>query len=301
MKEMKEMKEPRFKELKRKSNLSGKLHRYLLIDELPTNFRSYDVKEVYVRGLFFEESENLAKFVGNTRTEDVSYKILKNIYSDVIQGIDIGELEIPDFQILMIISSIWTVRGFGWTPNIPCPQLVKNERIDKLKEEIEDLKNRNQEEEIEDFDSKLKNLMDDLAIQPEMVKCSGIINRKIVLDDLETYDTEDLDLPIEISINDEPIKVGPLTVDDFIVIEENRNNANFPNKTFLSYAMMIKNDMTLQEKYDTIRYNEQADIAKIKELDDKLFIKLKPVIKQCPKCLKTCKVYIGLDKLKAFP
>jgi len=77
-------------------------------------------------------------------------------------------------------------------------------------------------------------------------------------------------LPIEISINDEPIKVGPLTVDDFIVIEENRNNANFPNKTFLSYAMMIKNDMTLQEKYDTIRYNEQADIAKIKELDDKL-------------------------------
>jgi len=58
MKEMKEMKEPRFKELKRKSNLSGKLHRYLLIDELPTNFRSYDVKEVYVRGLFFEESEN---------------------------------------------------------------------------------------------------------------------------------------------------------------------------------------------------------------------------------------------------
>ena len=104
------MSEHKFGESKRQSNLSGKMHQYLLIDELPSNFRSYGgIKEVYVRGLFFEESENLAKYVGDTAQDEVSYKILKNIYADVIQGIDVGDLELPDFQILMIISSIWTV------------------------------------------------------------------------------------------------------------------------------------------------------------------------------------------------
>jgi len=292
--------ESKFKETKRTSGLSGQLHKYLLVDELPSNFRSYPTDEIYVRGLFFEESENLAKYVGDTAQEQVSYKILKNIYADVIQGVDVGDLELPDFQILMIISSIWTIRGYGWVPNIPCPQTVKNPYIGVLNAKIDELQEQHTEEPIEDFDEQVKKLYAELEVAPEFAKCEGIINRKIELDDLETYDTSKTALPKEITINENKYNIGALTVDDFIALEDYRDNPAY-NPTYLSYAMMIKNDMTVQEKYDIIRYNEQSDILQLKEIDDELYIKLKPITKQCPKCHQNCRVYIGLDKLKAYP
>lgn len=294
----------KFNEVKKESNLSGRIHRYLLVDELPSNFRSYDVDEVYVRGLFFEESENLAKYIGDTPHESVSYKVLKNIYSDVIQGIDVGKLEISDFRLLMIISSIWTVKGYGWTPNIPCPQRVPNKQIGKLKKQIEEaleaIGASTDVEEIKSLRDSLKALEDDLNIQPDIVRCDGVINRKIVLDDLETYETDSSKLPKKIYMDEKEFLIGTLTVNDFIALQEIDKSKY--NEVFFSYALMIKNeDMTMDDKYNYIRYSEAEEVNQIKILDNEFHIKIKPIMKQCPKCMKESKIFIGLEKLKAYP
>lgn len=108
------------------SQVSGSTAEYLYVENLPTGFRSYPEKmgQLYVRGLFFEESLALSKYIGN-RTE-VDYAQIISLYSDCIRGIDIRDLEAIDLKVLMIMSSIWTVKDFGWDPSIPCPQILDN-------------------------------------------------------------------------------------------------------------------------------------------------------------------------------
>lgn len=99
------------------SDKTGDSSGYMLITELPTGFRSYDVSQVWVRGLFYEEATSLSKYVSDHSKD---FLTLYNIYSDVIKGIDILDLELVDFTILMILSSIHTVKDFGWIPNLDC-------------------------------------------------------------------------------------------------------------------------------------------------------------------------------------
>lgn len=110
------------------SNTSGEPCDYLVVDQIPSHFRSYEQTEVYVRGLYFEESLSLAKYVGSTTNP--SYTQLASIYTDVIRGVDILDLELVDFIYLMIVSSIWTVDNFGWQPNIKCSNLIDGDPCD---------------------------------------------------------------------------------------------------------------------------------------------------------------------------
>ena len=128
------VKEPRYKQYH--SEVSGENSDYLLIDMLPTGFRSYKSKEIYVRGLYFEESLSMSKYVGDIPEDEVNYSQLVSIFSDCIKGIDILDLEPIDLKTLMVISSIWTIDEFGWTPNVSCPHTVPNPEYAELKLKI---------------------------------------------------------------------------------------------------------------------------------------------------------------------
>lgn len=99
------------------SNVSGSTANYSVVDLLPTGFRSYDVKELYVRGLYFDESLTMAQLVGGF---DAKWRDLINIYSDAIRGIDLRKLEPIDLVILIQFSSIYTVSKNGWVVNMKC-------------------------------------------------------------------------------------------------------------------------------------------------------------------------------------
>lgn len=239
------------------SKKSGMQCDYLVLEQLPSDFRSYDVKEVYVRGLFYGETLALSKYVGNIKKPNFTQ--LSSIYEDVISGIEIKDLELIDFIILMTISSIWTVDDFGWSPNIRCANTVDKKQ------------------------------------------CDGNITQKIVLDDFEFTESVVKNLPIPIEINNVKLDIGALTVGDMIKKEAYiESNPNI-DKKIVDYAFMIKNDMKDDEKIKLIQYGSTSDIKQISQIDSEIYIKIKPILKQCPKCGHKNRLFIGLNQIKAYP
>lgn len=96
------------------SNKSKRLHNYLLVDALPTGFRSYTTNKIYVRGLFLDELLSLSKLT------TYNLKTLVTIFEDVIHGIDIDDLELTDFLTLVSISSLYTLTDVGWNVGLNC-------------------------------------------------------------------------------------------------------------------------------------------------------------------------------------
>lgn len=230
---------------------------YLVLEQLPSDFRSYDVKEIYVRGLFYGETLALSKYVGNIKKPNFTQ--LSSIYDDVIRGVDIKDLELIDFIILMTISSIWTVDDFGWSPNIRCANTVDKKQ------------------------------------------CDGIINQKIVLDDFEFSESVVKGLPIPIKINEKDLHIGALTVGDMIKKEAYMEQFPDMDKKIVDYAFMIKDDITDKEKMKLIQFGNTADVKQISQIDSEMYIKIKPVIKQCPTCKHENRLFIGLNQIKAYP
>lgn len=91
----------------RESLKSNKLHNYLIIETLPSEFRSYQEKKIFVRGLFFNEMLAISKLTS------FSLDQLLLIFDDVIQGIPLKDLEPLDFFTLITISSLHTVKDIG--------------------------------------------------------------------------------------------------------------------------------------------------------------------------------------------
>jgi len=107
---------------------------------------------------------------------------------------------------------------------------------------------------------------------------------------------------IPYNIGGKDVLIGPITVGD--EIEKNRYLEGHEDihKNIMTFALMIKsNEMDLEEKIDAIRFADPIQIKEISELERELFISIKPVIKKCPKCGHENKVYVGLDKIRAFP
>lgn len=241
------------KVMKHLSDKTGELHEYIAIDELPSGFRSYETNVVYVRGLFYEEVLALAKYVGDT--PNPSLLQLSAIYSDVIKGIDINDLELIDFTTLIAVSSIWTSDDFGWSPNLSCA----------------------------------------------MDSCDGIITNPIVLDDFEFNDPL-LKSKVPYSIKGINTFIGPITVGDEIKKNKLLESHEDIHKNIISFALMIKTDeLTDEEKIKAIRFADPKQINEIAMLEKELFIAIKPIPKPCPKCGHINKVYIGLEKIRAFP
>ncbi len=159
-----------------KSDLSAN---YIVINQLPTLFRSYGFDKVYVRGLYFEEAKNLSKLV-DTYGADIPMERLASVYEDVIRmegGFSLYDLEMPDFFALQTISTLNTVEGFGWIPDLPCRQF---------------------------FEGKL---------------CDGRVAEKFTLEDLDFEDPEVTSLPIPIKLAGKDVNVYPLTIADLITLD----------------------------------------------------------------------------------
>lgn len=248
-----------------KSEKSGLDSDYLHVTMLPTGFRSYKEKSVWVRGLYFEEVRDLSKYIGTMRPHDVDYAQIVNIYSDAVRGIPVEDLEPIDLQVLMIISSIWTVDNFGWNPKVPCPQVKKDQ-------------------------------------EGHEEPCTGVIEEMIVLDDFDFKPPKVKRLPIPITISGKELKIGALTVggriDKQLYLRDNPD----VDPVILDYAEMIKNEgMTLEEKINIVRFGDRPGVMQIKQLDDELLIEIEPVMKACNVCHKKSRVEIGLDQIKAYP
>lgn len=246
-----------------KSDLSGDLSDYLIAKHLPSNFRSYgDIKELYVRGLYYTETLSLAKYVDPNTTLDFAQ--LAILYKDVIKGIDIRDLEPRDFIILMTVSSIWTQRDHGWIPNVPCSATLKSG--DPCDGTIVE-----------------KIILDDLKFEEPLFK-GGLVPLTIRGKECQVG----------------VVTVGDL-IDkkDFL---DNQESLDPDLKTIASYATLIKNDdLSFEDKIKLIKFADAKDIHNLKQLDSEMFIKIEPVLKKCPKCGHVNKLYIGIRNIRGFP
>jgi len=267
-------------------------YEYMVIDKLPTQFRSYTQDTVYVRGLYHPEAVMLAKYIGYAKT---NYKQLAEIYKNAIQGIDIYDLEISDFIVCTIISSIYTQKDFGWIPNIPCKGKINNPEIEKLSKQIIELQNSDEPNE-----SEIAELRKKLEETPEKVICGANITDPIILDDLEFKDTYDGELPIKHSINGKTYDILPLTLRDIIEIEDNKDNEMY-DEVYFSYSRLIKGDYSSKEKYNIVYNGNFGDVEELREIDKKFKVDIKPVTKRCSKCGTPVNIQLSLMNIKAHP
>lgn len=250
----------------KKTDSTGRTVDYVVVDKLPSHFRSYPhIEQVFVRGLNLSEALQMSKLIDTTAKLQDIIPDLANIYSETIKGIDIYDLELVDFTILNIISSIWTVDGFGWSPNIPCAH--SNE---------------------------------------DGTRCPGIITDRIVLDDFHFQEPNVTKLPIEIMLGPDKVPVGALTVKDMIdkkrLLESNifDEDKDILSK-LIDYALLIKNGRPLDERVNMIRYAQKYELKELYEISEDIYIKLDLIPKTCPVCKKTTHLKITLNQIRGYP
>jgi hypothetical protein len=241
------------------SEVSGELAKYLSINQLPSNFRSYDIKNVFVRGLYLEESDHLAKYIGGIG--DASYSQLYAIYKDVIKGIDILKLELVDFIILMVISSIWTADNFGWSPNIPCVHTDENgDRCEGIITE--------------------KIILDEFDFKAPLITS--------------------LPVPLKIRDRDMLIgslTLGDMIERENYLVE----HPDASKKLLSYVSLIKNEDMTFEEKFRFIRFSVAKELADLAIIDSEIHITMELLPKKCPVCKKVNKLKIGLTEIRGYP
>lgn len=241
------------------SSKSGDSCDYLVVDQLPTKFRSYDVDQILVRGLFYEESLALSRYVGST--SKTNYSQLVVIYEDVIKGIDILDLELVDFIILMIISSIWTVDDFGWDPNIRCSHRTEDghQCTGVIHNKII----------LDDFEFE-DPLVDQLPVSIKMRNTNISVGALTVRDVIEK----------EKYLSSHP-DIDPKIINYAVLIKNT--------------------DMTFEDKVRLVRYSHSKDLNQILQIDNEVHIKINPIKKTCPVCSKINNLEITLSKVRGYP
>lgn len=110
-------------------NKLGINHKYMIMDELPSGFRSYkNVSKIYVRDLMFDELYSLNLYLNKS----YSLEQLINSFSDAIKitdkdnnQFDLTNLELVDFHYLMIVSSILSDNEASWRITRDCDSCGK--------------------------------------------------------------------------------------------------------------------------------------------------------------------------------
>lgn len=238
----------------------------LAITQLPSMFRCYDVDTVGVRGLYFHETKSVARYVAGQDMEQ-----LANIYKEVITGINVLDLEISDFSVLMIISSIWTVSNFSWNPRIRCNHL--------------------------DEEGNRCN--------------GTSLSHPVVLDDfdfdtdsLPRYDC------IDVVIKDTPMVYRPKRVRDQIALNKyieslDENDPAYEDECeYARYACVVhhpEKELSVAEKVDMIKYATAIEIEELNQLNSEMLIRNKPVEKVCSSCGKKVLIKLSLDQLRGYP
>jgi len=281
---------------------------YIVIakEDFPTKFRSYThVKEIYTRGLYYSEANTLAKYIG---TELVLYSQLAKLYENVIKfpedsNLTIYDMEIGDFIIAMIISSIYTKKHFGWIPSVDCPHVIKNPEIGATIKDIEKLQNLpilSEEEQKE-----LEELKKKLGILPEEVPCKGKVKELITLDDLDIETFVNLEVPKKVILQNGKIEknIRPLTVRDLIILnEKDFSDIEKIDKNLMSYALLIDDkDISYKEKYNIVIKSLYGELIDLIEYNKRCELHINPIYKRCEYCRKEVKLKLGLMSLKAYP
>jgi hypothetical protein len=100
---------------------------FMELKQIPSNFLTYDVQSVFVRGLKLGEVKML-----NRTTDKKSIVYLMKIYKNAITGIDLGMLLPVDFKFLMFISAQLTDEDFSLQLETTCPNIVDGEEGNKV-------------------------------------------------------------------------------------------------------------------------------------------------------------------------
>lgn len=238
---------------------SGQQCDYLVVDELPTNFRSYDTKEVFVRGLYYEESVALAKYIGYTNHPPISQ--LVSIYSDAIRGVELNKLELVDFIVLMIISSIYTTEDFGWDPNIQCSHFLPNTY--RCQGMIND-----------------KIVLDDFDFDDPLV--------------------DQLPIPVPINgkeLQIGAITVGDMNDKEGYL----KKDPDIDKKILDYAMLIKNEDMSFEEKVNLVKFTFPKDLKVMKQIDSEIHITMKPLEKKCPSCGNMNRLRIGLTQIRGYP
>jgi len=241
-----------------KSEKSGDDSDYMVVATLPSHFRSYDVNEVMVRGLFYCESLSLSKYVGGNTS---SFSQLAAIYSDVIRGIDIYDLEIVDFIILTIISSIWTIDDFGWKPNIRCANML-------------------------DDGNQCKGIINELIILDDFEFNDPLIN--------------ELPIPVSIRNKDMLIGAITVkdAIDKERYLQENPDE---DSKIIDYSLLLKNEDMSFEDRVKFVKYSKAVELRDMSTVDSEIHITINTIKKTCPSCRHVNKLKIGLETIRGYP
>jgi hypothetical protein len=291
---------------------------YLVIDNLPSNFRSYKINNIYIRGLYYIESEAIAKFTSQKRNIKNDLDQLMVIYKDTIKGIKIEELEYMDFLLLMVMIGTMTVTEFGWIPDLKCVNIVDNPKIPEIKKEIDKavelLSNPEiKDEEIPQLEQIITELHQRLEEEPKEDVCNTKINTPITLDDFDFGEPVKIGIPVKLS----ELKITPIKVKDVLKINKFKNSDQYTKfkekvevygldeKTMdrvLLLSSLIENDKwSVKQKAERILKLTPKEMQKLYEIEQKFTIKQKPIIKKCPKCGYPNKIKITLEQIKVYP
>jgi len=304
----------------RESKKSGELVEYLEIKHLPSGFRMYNTKSVYVRGLYFIESEAISKFVSQKKNilNDVSQLAL--IYEDAIQGIDIRNLEFIDFLELLVMISTMTVEDFGWVPNVKCVNIVDNPEKEQLQKEIEQAEAQLSQPDITDevkkqLEEMIPQMYEMLEKLPEKGKCNTELKKPITLEDFDYEPVSITEPNIPVIIGQKECVFHPIRVKDIIevsniILDDDKiseytkygvDEDMIKKISYLAAMLETKDDKTIEQKIKLLLFSKPSDLKQLLELEKELNIKQKPIIRKCPKCGYPNKLYIGLETIKVYP
>ena len=104
-----------------------KTHNYFHIDLLPSKFRSYSIDSIAIRGLTFDEVLGLSK-KNNSDNLQLHY-LIELLNNNIIKNIDIKELEVIDFNHLLLILFSYTDPAYFLRKNIKCYSCKKQQNF----------------------------------------------------------------------------------------------------------------------------------------------------------------------------
>jgi len=287
------------------SDKAERLDQYLEVIDLPSKFRSYNTNKVYIRGLYFSEVEALSKFYDEDIEFEKQLSKLVTIFDDVIKGIDIREMEIPDFLISTAIANMLSFDNYSPPVVFKCRNLVEpNPEKEKLKQDIEKLESKlselDDEEEINSLMEEVLELTAKMELLPDVAVCNTTLNKPISLEEIDFYSVI-TDIEDYIEVNGDKIKLKPVKVSDIIELEDFKRVKTEINEKVAKFALFIDNSYPIGYRYNLVSNLPISEINKLIEYDSKTDIKLKPIIRRCPKCGYHNKIYVSMNVFKVLP
>jgi ribosomal protein S27E len=243
---------------------NGKETDYLVIKELPSKFRLYkneNIDELYVRGLYFGEAINFAKYDNNNLSQ------LVNLYRNIIQPIDVKKLEMADFVVLTFFSTLGTVDNLEMQRKVQCPYCDNIQTITLKPEDLEF--------EEAQYYGDLPIEYEDFKIKPLLVE--DFIN--IFEAELENFRDKEL-------------------IENLKQLSKFELETIFGYASLIQTDEKYK---TFEDKVKRIYYSNMKTIETLREIDNELVINIKPLEVKCKKCEEIFKVAVNLENIKARP